>query len=155
MAKTPNRPDVAKMQAALKAAAAELDDATDILHYEEGQPVTALEGWQIERIFDGLRSVMVQVDDALREPTAPKKKPKQLPPDPEKMNGDRAEWAAAALRHFQCVTGTDYDDTLTDLLCDLMHWADRNTGDFEADLSRARMHYEAETTTLQGDHDTA
>ena len=25
---------------------------------------------------------------------------KQLPPDPEKMNDERAEWAAASLRHF-------------------------------------------------------
>jgi virginiamycin B lyase len=49
-----------------------------------------------------------------------------LPPDPENMNGDRAEWAAAALRHFQCCTGTDYDDSLPDLLGDLMHWCDRN-----------------------------
>jgi hypothetical protein len=40
----------------------------------------------------------------------------QLPPDPENMNGDRAEWAGAALRHFQCVTGTDYEDALGDLL---------------------------------------
>jgi hypothetical protein len=34
-------------------------------------------------------------------------KKRNLPPDPEKMNNDRAEWAAAALRHFQCTTGTD------------------------------------------------
>ena len=33
---------------------------------------------------------------------------RQLPPDPERMNGDRAEWAVAALRHFQCTTGCDY-----------------------------------------------
>src|SRR4051812_22225491 len=44
---------------------------------------------------------------------------KTLPPDPDNMNADRAEWAAAALRHFQCTTGTDYADTLGDLLCDL------------------------------------
>ena len=58
-------PDLAKMEAALEAVAVELDDATDLLHHKDGQPVTALEGWQIERIFDGLRSVMVQVDEAL------------------------------------------------------------------------------------------
>ncbi|MBV9483804.1 MAG: hypothetical protein JO249_24110, partial [Acidobacteria bacterium] len=28
----------------------------------------------------------------------------ELPPDPDNMNNDRAEWAAAALRHFQCIT---------------------------------------------------
>ena len=56
---------------------------------------------------------------------------RQLPPDPDNMNADRAEWAAAALRHFQCTTGTDYEDALGDLLCDLMHWCDRNNFDFE------------------------
>ena len=69
----------------------------------------------------------------------------RLRPDPEKMNGDRAEWAAAALRQFQRATGCDYEDSLGDLLCDLMHWSDRNNFDFEAALCRARGHYEAET----------
>jgi hypothetical protein len=72
---------------------------------------------------------------------------KQLPPGPESMNDDRAEWsAAAALRHFQCTTGTDYDTALIDLLGDLMHWCDRNAFDFGSALKTARMHYEAETT---------
>ena len=70
---------------------------------------------------------------------------KRLPPDPENMNDDRAAWAAAALRHFQCTTGTDDEDALVDLLGDLLHWCDRNTFDFEAALACARMHYEAET----------
>jgi hypothetical protein len=47
-------------------------------------------------------------------------------------NLDRAEWAAAALRHFQCITGTEYDDALTDLLCDLKHWSDREDIDFQS-----------------------
>ena len=68
-----------------------------------------------------------------------------LPPDPEKMNGDRATWATAALRQFQCATGCDYEDSLGDLLSDLMHWSDSNNFDFEAALCRARSHYEAET----------
>lgn len=70
----------------------------------------------------------------------------RLPPDPENMNDDRADWAAAALRSFQRETGTDDEDALGDLLCDLMHWCDRNHADFEAALFRARGHYEAETT---------
>jgi hypothetical protein len=69
-----------------------------------------------------------------------------LPPDPEKMNDNRAEWGASCIRHFQCTTGADYDDALCDLLCDLMHWADRNELEFDGQLSRARMHYEAETS---------
>ena len=72
-------------------------------------------------------------------------RPRKLMPDPEKMNDDRAEWAAATLRHFQCMTGCDYEDSLGDLLGDLMHWSDRNNFDFEAALCRARGHYAAET----------
>jgi len=68
-----------------------------------------------------------------------------LPPDPENMNARRAAWAAAAVTEFQRITGTDDQDALGDLLCDLMHWSDRNDYDFEAALSRARGHYEAET----------
>jgi hypothetical protein len=76
----------------------------------------------------------------------------QLPPDPENMNADRASWAEAAIRQFQIETGTDWDDCVKDLLCDLMHFCDRNTGgttfDFEAALTTARMHYEAETAAV-------
>lgn len=70
---------------------------------------------------------------------------KPLPPDPEGKNDDRAKWAAAALRRFRCMTGTDHADALGDLLCDLMHWSDRNNFDFELALDRARGHYQAET----------
>ncbi len=68
----------------------------------------------------------------------------RLPPDPESMNDDRAAWASEALERFQAVTGTDREDSLADLLCDLMHWSDRNNFDFEAALDRARWHYSAE-----------
>ena len=69
-----------------------------------------------------------------------------LPPDPENMNGHRAEWAQAALRAFQKATGADAHDAVCDLLCDLMHLSDRSEFSFEAALARARNHYEAETT---------
>jgi len=78
---------------------------------------------------------------------------KILPPDPEHMNDRRAEWAAEALRGFQCETGTDNDHAMTDLLCDLMHWCDRHNSDFDAALSTARMHYEAETAPEPTDED--
>jgi hypothetical protein len=70
-----------------------------------------------------------------------------LPPDPENMNGDRAKWAKAALRAFRKATSADEEEALGDLLCDLMHWSDRNNMDFDAALDRARMHYEAETAS--------
>jgi hypothetical protein len=68
-----------------------------------------------------------------------------LPPDPEYMNDARADWAATAIHCFAQKTGTDDEDVLADLLCDLMHWSDRHGGDFENALRLARLHYDAET----------
>lgn len=69
-----------------------------------------------------------------------------IPPDPEEMNQDRALWAGVAIAVFQRETGTDEEDALGDLLCDLMHWADRNRHDFEIALDRARYNYLCETS---------
>jgi hypothetical protein len=65
-----------------------------------------------------------------------------LPPDPENMNDHHAHRAAAALR---LIHPSDGEAALCDLLCDLMHWCDRNDLDFDDQLSRARRHYDAET----------
>ena len=73
---------------------------------------------------------------------------KTLPPDPDGMNSSRANWAGAALAVFVARTGVDREDSLGDLLTDLMHWADRNNFDFEAALARAECHYAAETGEL-------
>jgi hypothetical protein len=105
---------------------------------------------ELSRLDDGTPSVSAlnQARAALAKATgdtAAATPARRLPPDPEAMNGDRAEWAAAALRHFQCITGTDYEDSLGDLLGGLMHWADRNNFDFDAALARAQGHYAAET----------
>jgi hypothetical protein len=70
---------------------------------------------------------------------------RRLPPDPDGRNDSRAAWAGYALAAFVSQTGTDAGDAVTDLLCDLMHLADREGTDFAADLERARMHYAAET----------
>ena len=69
-----------------------------------------------------------------------------IPPDPEGMNDSRATWAALAVTAFQHATGTDDKDALSDLLADLMHWADRSKFHFEAALVRAQDHYQAETS---------
>lgn len=71
-----------------------------------------------------------------------------LPPDPEGMNNQRAEWAGEALRKFQRDTSCDEDDetVLGDLLCDLMHWCDREKVDFHVALRRGQDHYREETT---------
>jgi hypothetical protein len=68
-----------------------------------------------------------------------------LPADRDGLNDDRAAWAGSALAEFMLVTGTDEEERLSDLLADLMHWADRNGYAFDAALERARGHYEAET----------
>jgi hypothetical protein len=73
-----------------------------------------------------------------------------LPPDPDGQNDERAEWAAESIRTFARVTCMDTanedDDTiLGDLLCDLMHWCDREGIDFDAVLGAARENYGAET----------
>ena len=59
-------------------------------------------------------------------------------------NRDRAEWASAALGHFQSITGTDHEDSLSDLLGDLHHWCDRENVNFQNALDTARTHYQAE-----------
>ena len=66
-----------------------------------------------------------------------------LPPDPEGMND---EGAASCIRHFQCLTGADWDDAVSDLIGDLMHFCDRESFDFTNELERARAQYEAETS---------
>ncbi len=72
-----------------------------------------------------------------------------LPPDPEGMNDSRAVRAACCIRHFQCQTGTDWDDAVCDLLGDLMHFCDRAGFGFVHELERARMHYESETAVME------
>lgn len=69
-----------------------------------------------------------------------------MPADPEQMNDLRAVWAWRALNAFIEATGVDLEDSLGDLLADLMHWCDRHNFDFEIALDRARCHYEAETS---------
>lgn len=74
-----------------------------------------------------------------------------LPPDPEEMNDKRAAWAASALAHFQLKTGTDDEDALHDLLCNLRHWADRAGENFEEVLNGAMQCYKEEVTPWPDD----
>jgi hypothetical protein len=70
-----------------------------------------------------------------------------LPPDPDNMNDQRSDWAGAAVAMFVQRTRTDQEDALSDLLGDLMHWADRHGFDFDNELDRARTYYGDETQT--------
>jgi hypothetical protein len=61
---------------ALKAAEAAIEEATDIMHYADGEPVTALDGWEIERAYNALCSVLVSVQEALSHAETPRKRRK-------------------------------------------------------------------------------
>lgn len=72
-----------------------------------------------------------------------------LPADPDGMNQWRSASAEEALLDFMETTGTDAEDAICDLLCNMLHLCDRmrgTYGDFDRQLSRAREHYTAETT---------
>lgn len=71
-----------------------------------------------------------------------RKDAKLLPPDPDNQN----------LAAFMNETGSDNEDALCDLLCDLMHLCDRKPvlGTFAVQLQRAQDHYEAETGSEEG-----
>lgn len=79
---------------------------------------------------------------------------RQLPPDPHGVNASRAECASYALSAFMSYARTDPESAMTDLLCNLMHLADRNGTDFNRDLARARMHYTCETSVVEPDDST-
>ena len=69
-----------------------------------------------------------------------------LPPDPDGMNDERARLAWSTISMFERATHTDREDSLSDLLVDLMHWADRNELDFQDELDRAIRNYHSETS---------
>lgn len=65
------------------------------------------------------------------------------------MKDKRAGWADDCIAHFMGITGAELEDALSDLLCNMMHWCDRNGLQFENELERANMHYNEETTPAQ------
>lgn len=59
-------------------------------------------------------------------------------------NQKRAANAAKAITTYKKEAGTDMESVLSDLLCDLIHWADVENYDFHAALERAKVHYKTE-----------
>jgi hypothetical protein len=59
-------------------------------------------------------------------------------------NAKRAERAGLCIEEYVGLTGCEREHVLGDLLCDLMHWAQRERFDFNAALQRASAHFEAE-----------
>lgn len=75
-------------------------------------------------------------------------RPPKLPPDPDGYNDRRAAWAAVALDAFKTETrlgAKENDLAVSDLICDIAHWCDRNKVNFELALTRAAGHYAVET----------
>ena len=70
-------------------------------------------------------------------------------PYPDKLNEYRSRWAAAAIEEFVDTTDIcDDADVLSDLLCDIAHFCDRNRktfGDFTKALKDAIALYAEET----------
>lgn len=60
-------------------------------------------------------------------------------------NRERAAWAEEAILDLCSATGCDLDDSLADLLCDLMHWAAFRSRNFDKALDQARLHFEQES----------
>jgi len=84
---------------------------------------------------------VITVRQEVEEPAAAKR----LPPDPDEINDDRAEWAGKALAAFMDCTRTWEEDAVADLIADLMHWCDRNGQDFARELARGQGMYREET----------
>jgi hypothetical protein len=61
----PTKPSRQMLVDALKAAEEAIEEATDIMFFEDGQPVTFLESHEIEQAYFALVGVMVQVHEAL------------------------------------------------------------------------------------------
>ena len=59
-------------------------------------------------------------------------------------HAERAASADAALKAYMSRTSCDCEDCLADLLCDLMHWADKCGLSFAEALYRARCYYAIE-----------
>ncbi len=121
--------------------------------FAEVDPDFDAAGDDLDREFQELRLQLVQFEweGAMTPTDSPNTnclaeiRGRPLSPDPDGLNDRRAEWAASALTAFLSQTGTDAESAVTDLLCDLIHLADRDGTAFDADLRRGRMHYACET----------
>ena len=63
-------------------------------------------------------------------------------------NTDRANWAGQAIQTFVQSTQTEREDpqtVISDMLCDAMHWCDRNNVDFDKALVDARANHSFES----------
>ena len=59
-------------------------------------------------------------------------------------NAQRVAEAAWTLDFFRSLPGADPDEALADLVCNLLHLCAYDGTDFDANLKRARMHFDVE-----------
>lgn len=96
-----------------------------------------------------------------------------IPPDSDGMNDDRSEWAGRAVCAFERdrsgfavravdafaeatnmrSAGEDDASIITDLLADLMHWADRQYVSFGAAFAKAKEEYAVDNPEMSGNAD--
>jgi hypothetical protein len=82
---------------------------------------------------------------------------RQLPPDPEKMNAERARWAGDVLEFFEIFGERPHreateeerrvlmEQNLSDLIADFAHFCDRTGLEMRTVLRTAIRHYQEET----------
>jgi hypothetical protein len=133
------------------ASAREVADRLRLMHAAPKmlESLRAALAWIDAQLFVQRIEIQETIRKVIAEATGESVVNRLLPPDPRNMNDSRAAWAGAALSTFMTQTGTDREDAMSDLLADLMHWADRNGQDFDAALDRAREHYKAEIDARQ------
>jgi hypothetical protein len=103
---------------------------------------TAFSSGKLVRTY-GVRDIVeAEVDEAV--PTAESNACELRGASADALNARRAGRAQSALTRFMQDTGADREDSLSDLLADLMHWAQRNSFDFAAALARAGGYFQAE-----------
>lgn len=79
-----------------------------------------------------------------------------LPPDPDQMNDERAARMGEPIVTYAKTVGlhdgVDFTDDvgsiISDMLCDLRHWCDRQDIDFDTRLGVSKINYNCETEEL-------
>jgi hypothetical protein len=81
--------------------------------------------------------------------------PRELPPDPDNLNDDRAHWAGVCIDSMADLTGCEQgQEALGDLLTNMFHWCDRNglAGEMPNLFARAHRMYTDETMPFEMDY---
>lgn len=75
------------------------------------------------------------------------KKKTVLPPDPEGLNNDRATWGGYAILMHAHLSNATKAEAPADLICNILHWCDRNRRDYEEVLMQGLSYYTRDTDT--------